>query len=466
MPQRTIPRPMPPSIFRRELRQLFVLALPLAAAQAGTQLMNVVDVAILGRVGARELGGAGLASAVFFAVAIAGIGMTYGIDPMISQALGAGDAVRARRLLWQGVWLALIVSAALTVPLLFAPKLLPLLRVKPDLIEPATAFLIVRTTGLAPMLLFYVVRGYLQALHITRPMVISMLVCNVVNFFGDLLFVFGGEGLPAWTGPMRAIPAFGAAGAAMVTVIATWIQLAIVAAAVRRVRVEASRRWNAADMMQAMRVGLPIAIQLGAEIGVFAFVGMLAGRLGTFDLAAHQLVLGLASFTYTAALGVAAAGSVRVGLAVGARDRHGTRAAGFAAFTGGMLVMSCGALAFALFPRALARLLTNQPGVIATAIPLFLVAAVFQLSDGIQAVGSGVLRGAGDTRFSFFANIVSHWLIGLPIALYLGFRREMGIVGLWWGLCVGLTLVAALLFVRFNRLSSNEVVPIGDTRRV
>ena len=455
---------MTPSIFRRELRQLFVLALPLAAAQAGTQLMNVVDVAILGRVGARELGGAGLASSLFFAVAITGTGLVFGIDPMISQALGANDPARARRLLWQGVWLALVVSAVLTIPLLFAPRLLPLLHVKPELIEPATAFLLVRTTGLAPLLLFYVVRGYLQALHITRPMIVAMLTCNVVNFFGDLLFVFGGERLPMWTGPLRAIPAFGAAGAAMVTVLATWIELAIVARAVRRVPIETSKRWNSADILQAVRVGLPIAIQLGAEIGVFAFVGMLAGTLGTYDLAAHQLVLGLAAFTYTAALGVASAGSVRVGIAVGARDRERIRAAGRAAFTGGLIVMSCGALAFALFPRALARLLTNQPGVIATAIPLFLVAAVFQLSDGIQAVGSGVLRGAGDTRFSFVANVISHWLIGLPIALYLGFRREMGIVGLWWGLCAGLTIVAALLYVRFNRLSANEIVPIGDTR--
>ncbi|HWW62410.1 MAG TPA: MATE family efflux transporter, partial [Thermoanaerobaculia bacterium] len=210
----------PASLFRRELRQLFVLALPLAGAQAGTQLMNVVDVAILGHVGARELGGAGLASAMFFAVAITGMGMVFGIDPMISQALGANDHQRARRLLWQGVWLALVVSAVLTIPLLFAPRLLPLLHVKAELIEPATAFLLVRTTGLIPLLLFYVVRGYLQALHITRPMIVAMLICNVVNFFGDLLFVFGGERLPPWTGPLRAFPAFGAAGAAMVTVIA------------------------------------------------------------------------------------------------------------------------------------------------------------------------------------------------------------------------------------------------------
>ena len=462
--QHTIPRPMPPSLFRAELRRLFSLALPLAAAQAGTQMMNIVDIAMLGHVGARELGGAGLAGTIFFAIAMLGTGTIYGMDPMIAQALGANNHERARQLLWQGVWLALIVTGVLTVPLLFAPRLLPLLHVKPDLIEPATAFLLVRTTGLAPLLLFFVLRSYLQAQHITRPMIVSMLVCNIVNFLGDLLFVFGGAQLPAWTGPLRNIPPLGAAGAAIVTVMASFVQLAIVAAAVRRIRVKASPRFNGADVLQAVRIGLPIGTQICAEIGIFALVGLLAGSLGTYDLAAHQLVLGLASFTYSFALGFAAAGAARVGLAVGARDQHRTRAAGFAAIGGGALVMAIGAIAFAAFPRAIARMFTNQSDVIATAIPLFLVAAVFQLSDGIQTVASGALRGAGDTRFSFLSNLFGHWLLGLPIALFLGFSRGMGIVGLWWGLCVGLTAVAILLFARFHRLSSNAIVPIGETR--
>jgi MATE family multidrug resistance protein len=122
--------------------------------------------------------------------------------------------------------------------------------------------------------------------------------------------------------------------------------------------------------------------------------------------------------------------------------------------------MLIGACIFAIEPRAVARLLTDQPTVIAAAVPLLLVAAVFQLSDGLQAVAAGILRGAGDTRFSLIANLVGHWLVGLPIALYLGFTRKMGIVGLWWGLCAGLTAVAALLVARFERLSRREIAPI------
>jgi MATE family multidrug resistance protein len=201
------------------------------------------------------------------------------------------------------------------------------------------------------------------------------------------------------------------------------------------------------------------------EIGIFALVGVLAGRLGALDLAANQLVLSLASLTYTIALGIANATSVRVGLAIGARDRDRTRMAGFAALLAATSWMSCAALLLAFAPRAVARLVTNQMDVIAAAVPLLFVAAVFQLADGIQIVATGALRGAGDTHFSFIANFIAYWVIGLPIALYLGFGRSMGVVGLWWGLCAGLVVVATLLFLRFNRMSSREIVPVHERMR-
>lgn len=443
---------MPARVYRHEFRELFRLAGPLAAAQAGTQLMGLVDVSVLGRLGARELAAAGLGNAVFFAISIVGMGLMFGIDPLISQAIGAGERLRARRILWQGVWLALIVTGVLTLVLVAGTIALPYLGVQRELIAPARAYLIVRTLGLAPFLLFFVIRAYLQAHGVTRPMVIAMIVANVLNLGGDILFVFG------W-GP---IPAFGVAGAAIATVICTIFEVLIVARAVRKIAVTepVDHRPNGTEMMRAFLVGLPVGLQMGAEVGIFALVALLAARVGTVDLAAHQLVIGLASFTYTAALGVAAAGSVRVGIGVGARNVPAARVAGHVAFAGGAAVMSIAALAFALFPGALARLMTDQPDVIATAIPLFLVAAWFQLSDGVQAVGGGVLRGAGDTKFTFYANLVGHWLIGLPTALFLGFHHRLGIVGLWWGLCTGLTVVAVLLFIRFEKLSSNDIAPI------
>lgn len=444
------------SAFRTELKSLLRLAGPLAAAQAGSQIMGLVDLAVVGRLGARELGAAGLGNGIFFTISILGLGTVYGVDPMISQAFGGGDSVRARHVLWQGLWLALGVSVVLTIPLLFAPMLFPLFHLESSLQRMAIQFLLVRTAGLAPFLLFLVMRAYLQAQHITRPMVVAMLIGNVFNLVSDLVLVFG------W-GPF---PRMGVAGAALSTDLGAVLQLVIVAWTVKSIHLPPHdagalhhARWP--EIRQAIRLGLPVGIQMGAEIGIFALVGLLAGHLGAIDLAAHQLVLGFASFTFTIAVGVSAAASVRVGLAVGARDQARTRTAGFAAIAGGACFMLIGASIFAFAPHAVGRLLTNQETVIAAAIPIFLVAAVFQLSDGLQTIAAGALRGAGDTAFPLGANLVGHWLVGLPIALYLGFHRNMGIVGLWWGLCAGLTAVAALLLFRFNRLSKRAIVPIA-----
>jgi MATE family multidrug resistance protein len=173
------------------------------------------------------------------------------------------------------------------------------------------------------------------------------------------------------------------------------------------------------------------------------------------------VAISMASFTFTVALGVAAAGTVRVGIAIGQRDRAATRMSGHIAFLGGALVMGVSAAMFALAPRAVARLVTDQKSVIDAAVPLLLVVAVFQISDGVQAVGSGVLRGAGDTKYPLYANLFGHWCVGLPVALLLGFQLHYGVVGLWWGLCAGLTVVAVLLFLRFERLSRTTIEPIG-----
>ena len=412
--------------------------------------MSVVDMAVIGRLGGRELAAAGLANAIFFGVSVFGLGLMLGLDPLISQAVGAGDEISARRILWQGVWLGLITSALLIGILLGGPLLLTAIRVKPELVAPARVFLLIRLIGLPPWLLFFVIRAYLQAHHVTRPMVVSMVLGNLLNFVGDLFLVF--------------VVKLGVAGPAISTVICQWLAMGILAAAVLRIDVRASRKWNSDDIRRAIRVGLPTALQVTAEVGIFALVALLAGRMGTVDLAAHQLVITLASFTFTVALGVATAGSVRVGLAVGARDRVAARRAGHAAFVGAVIVMSVSALLFMSIPRLLARMLTNQTAIIEATLPLFFVAALFQLSDGLQAAGIGALRGAADTKFAFISNLIGYWVIGLPLSLLLGFHSNMGVVGLWWGFVAGLTCVAILVFLRFQALSAKEIVPVHSKR--
>jgi MATE family multidrug resistance protein len=311
----------------------------------------------------------------------------------------------------------------------------------------ARLFIWLRLPGLWPMLAFAALRSYLQSRENIRPLVVSTIAANVANLVLDLVLVFGKLGLPG----------LGAPGSGLATSLCSFLQLAMVIPAAHPGPLRAPR---GVDLRKALDVGVPVGLQMGAEVGVFALVGVLAGRLGAQSLAAHQVAISLASFTFCAAVGVGMAGTVRVGWAIGARDTPAARRAGLTAFLGGAGIMSIAALCFWLLPEALARMLSDQPDVIAAAGPLLAVCAVFQLSDGIQAVGAGVLRGAGDTRFTFLANLVGHYALGLPIAILLGLRLGQGVIGLWWGLCAGLTAVAVALLTRFLRLSAREIVPL------
>ncbi len=445
-----------------ELRALMRLAVPLAVAQGGQALMGVVDTAVMGRAGAVPLAGTGLGNSLFFAVAVLGMGIMHGFDPLISQAVGAGDALRARRLLWQAGWLAVGLAAALAVPLALLPAVLEPLGIAPEVARQAARYLWWRLPGLPFLLFYFGARAYLQSLGLARPMVIATVAANLLNVPADLLLVFGGASLPAVAGPLRLVPAMGASGAAIATTLVTALQAALLARAAREIGGPRSpRRPDARELRAAVRVGLPIGLHMGAEVGMFALVTLLAGRLGADALGAHQLAISIASLTFTVAVGLGNAGSVRVGIAVGARAREGARRAGVAAFAGGAAVMCVPALAFALAPGLIARLMTDDAGVLATAAPLLRVAAIFQISDGLQAVGSGVLRGAGETRFTFAANMVGHWAIGLPASLLLGFTLGGGVVGLWGGFCFGLTAVAGSLVWRFLRVSAREILPLA-----
>jgi MATE family multidrug resistance protein len=253
----------------------------------------------------------------------------------------------------------------------------------------------------------------------------------------------------------------GAAGAGIATSLAMLLQGTILGYSAWSHAGEAaagSRRLpRLADLQKAAQVGLPVGLQMGAEVGVFALAGLLAGRFGENSLAAHQVAISLASLTFCVAVGVGSAGSVRVGLAIGRGDTASVRRSGRIAFGLGASVMSVFGLVFFAIPGPIARLLTDRSEVLATAIPLLGVVAVFQISDGVQGIGAGVLRGAGDTLFTFLANLGGHYLVGLPLAIWLGILMRQGIVGIWWGLCAGLTAVALALISRFWHLSSRPI---------
>jgi MATE family multidrug resistance protein len=423
-----------------ELSAQIRLAIPLAAQQLGFQLMGTVDAALLGRYDDSALAAAGVGNSVLFAVVSVGLGVVMGLDTVLPQAVGAQRTAAARRSLAAGLRLAMLIGLGCTVVVLAAPALLSVADVPPDVVRDARLYINLRAIGIVPFLLSIALRSYLAAHHITRPLIAAVVIGNLVNAGLDLVLIFG-------AGP---IPPLGVAGAAIATVS---VQLAIVAIYRAGARAIAGGGpapvATRADVVEILRYGAPIGGHLLAEIGVFALATVLAAHLGTLPAAGHSIALNLASFTFSVAVGIGSATAVRVGHAIGAGDRQLARGRGLLGLRLGLAVMAVFAAAFVIAPRALAGLFTDSALVIAQAVPLLQIAALFQLSDGAQAIAAGALRGIGDTRATFVGNVLGHYGVGLAISLALAFGAGLGAPGLWWGLSAGLTVTALYLVQRF-----------------
>jgi MATE family multidrug resistance protein len=421
-----------------ERRELLKLAAPLAAQQVGFQLMGTVDALMLGRYSDAALAGAGVGNNLLFGITSIAMGIVMGMDTVVPQAVGAGRDVDARRLVGAGARLGILVGLAATLLTMLSPLLLTLADVTPEVVAEARPYVYLRALGVVPFVLTIVLRSYLAAKGHTRPLVVAVVAGNIANAALDLLLIYGLD--------------LGVLGAGLATLIVQLIILAVYALAVRGLdRGEARPASTRADILHIAHYGWPVAGHLFAEIGVFSLATVLAAHLGEIPAAAHSIALNLASFTFSFALGIASATGVRVGHAVGSGDLALARRRGFLGFRVGLAVMACFAATFLLIPHVVAHAFTDSPPVLAATVPLLQIAALFQLSDGTQAVGAGALRGLGDTRPTFTGNLVGHYVVGLPISLGLCFGAGMGAPGLWWGLSAGLTATALYLVVRFVR---------------
>jgi MATE family multidrug resistance protein len=421
-----------------ERRELLKLAAPLAAQQVGFQLMGTVDALMLGRYSDAALAGAGVGNNLLFGITSIAMGIVMGMDTVVPQAVGAGRDVDARRLVGAGARLGVLVGLAATLLTMLSPLLLTLADVTPEVVSEARPYVYLRALGVVPFVLTIVLRSYLAAKGHTRPLLVAVIAGNIANAALDLLLIYGLD--------------LGVLGAGLATLIVQLIILAVYAVAVRSLdQGEARPASTRADILHIAHYGWPVAGHLFAEIGVFSLATVLAASLGEIPAAAHSIALNLASFTFSFALGIASATGVRVGHAVGAGDLALARHRGAQGFRVGLAVMACFAATFLLVPRVVAHAFTDSPPVLAATVPLLQIAALFQLSDGTQAVGAGALRGLGDTRPTFTGNLVGHYVVGLPISLGLCFGAGMGAPGLWWGLSAGLTATAIYLVVRFVR---------------
>ena len=436
------------------LKETLTLGIPLIGAQLAQQGINATDIFILGQLSALDLAAAVLATQYYFTIFIFGMGLAIAVMPMVAQAYGRGDEVAVRRSMRMGMW-ASIIYGALALPLFFwSEPILLALGQEPDVAAKAAQYLHVVGFALFPALLFQVLRSLVSATGRARVVLWVSLLTLVVNAVVAYALVLGGFGMPQ----------IGIRGAAIATFVGQAFGFFYLVAYIGReamlARYELFVRFWKPDwqaLKEVVLLGLPIGISVLAEVSMFTVSSVLMGQIGAIPLAAHGIVLQLASIAFMVPLGLSQAGTVRVGMFHGAGDRANVIRASITVMAIAICFAVVSGLTFALAPVPLVSLfmdtgLPNAPEVLAYAVPLVFVAALFQLLDGGQATINGLLRGLKDTRVPMFLVLIAYWVVGLPLAWLLAFPFGLEGVGIWVGFMLGLGAAAVLLALRFRHL--------------
>jgi MATE family multidrug resistance protein len=424
-----------------ELRRLSRLAAPLVTAQVGAMSLWVVDMIMLGRVSVEALDAASLGRLWLIGTSVVVMGFLLGLDPLAAQAYGAGDR--------RGLVLAGqrgLVAAALTTPLLVLILLstgrgLTLLGQDPHLAAEAHGYAMAQLVGLPCFFGYVVLRHWLQAQGWMKPVMWATLSANVVNLFANWVFIFGNLGSPP----------LGVVGAGLASAISMVYMFAFLGLSARLLgpgsvwRGWSRESFHLPSIARLLGLGAPVGAQMGLEYWAFSISMIWAGWLGPEALAAHSIVVAISSFTFMLPLGVSVAAVTRVGNLVGAREHAGAQRAAWVALGLGSGLMALCAVALVVARQPLSELFTDDPAVVALCAAILPIAAAFQVVDGAQVVGSGVLRGMGRTLPAALIMLIGFYGVALPLAWWLGVRNGAGLVGIWWGLALGLAVVALLL---------------------
>ncbi|MGI9451030.1 MAG: MATE family efflux transporter, partial [Geminicoccaceae bacterium] len=434
-----------------EATRLARLSWPIVLTNLGGIAMQTTDVVMIGWLGAEELAATALATNVRFFLFLGSIGVIAAISPIMAQSLGkrSFNVRDVRRTVRQGLWVALVVGLPASLMLWRIDLVLALLRQDPELIALATNYTRVAVFGFLPSLIFVVLRNFIAALERPAAAMVVAVIGILFNALADYGLIFGKFGLPQ----------LGLVGAGIATSLSEFFLLVgllgfiLVDRQFRRYRLF-GRFWRSdwPRFAEIWRIGLPIAVALVMETGLFASAGFLMGWIGTVELAAHQIALQCAATTFMVPLGLAQAATIRVGLAVGRNNPLAVYRAGITAIALGILFMATMAAIMLTWPESIVALFLDaanpsSASVATFAATLLMMAAFFQVFDAGQVIGMGCLRGLKDTRTPMIYAAIGYWLIGLTSSAGLAFGFGFGGVGVWAGLIIALAVVAGLLIV-------------------
>jgi len=427
------------------------LAAPLAVAELGWMTMGIADTIMAGPLGPAAVGAGSLGNMVYYPVVVSGIGLLLGMDTLVARSFGARDPHECRRTLIAGAWLGLLLAGPLMLGVWACIPLLYTAGANPRVMVHAAPYIIALLSSIPAMVMFTALRRYLQAVDIVKPVTFALISANVINLAGDWLLMYGHWGAPA----------MGLAGSGWSTSIARLYMAAVLLATMlwheRRtgnLLFHLSWRPEFPRIRRLFSLGLPAAGQIAFEGAIFGVVTVVVAKLDEVSLAAHSIAMQVISTSFMVPLGISSAAAVRVGQALGRKDREGMARAGWTALLLSGLFMGAFGVLLLAAPGWVVRLFIRDSAVVASGALLLRIAAFFELFDGFQVVATGALRGLGDTRTPMLVHLAGYWGIGMPVACVLCFSYGWGAPGIWVGLCLAIILIGLALLAVWRKRSS------------
>ena len=434
-------------MLKSHIKETIKLAIPVSIGQLGHIMLGVVDSFMVGKLGAEPLAAASLANGLFFLILVIGIGMSVAITALVAIAKGENDFEQCGIIVRQALLINIVFSIILTVLTYIAAQLVFYFNQQPEVATLTNSYLEILSISIIPFMLFQTYRQFNEGLSYTKPPMYIAILANFINIFGNWIFIYGNLGMPA-------LGLDGAGYATLATRI--FMGLAMMLFTIKSIKFkqyDPTLKFKKIDLeiiKKLVNLGFPTGLMYSMEVGAFAITAIIIGWFGSIELAAHQIAINLASISYMVVLGISAASTIRVGNFYGQKKISEVKLAGFSALFLGLLFMSFTGLLFITLNNYLPTLYINDPKVIKVASSLLIIAALFQLSDGAQAVGIGILRGLTDAKIPMFITFIAYWIVGIPVGLLLGFYFHLEVIGVWLGLLVGLSIAAVSFLIRFK----------------
>jgi len=447
--------------YQAHFRETLTLSLPVVIGQVGHVLMGVIDSMMIGRLGYEYLSASTLGNSMFFLVTVVGIGITMAISPLVAEANAAGEYSKCGDYLRQGLYTSLVVSIISVIIIFLLAYVLPYLDQPERDVELAFSFQQIIAFSFLPMMIFSLYKQFADGLSLTYVGMIVTLAGLLFNVGANWVLIYGKLGFPRLE----------LDGAGYGTLLSRCFMMGLIVVIVHSYkafkRYELEKHWRELKgiiIRKILQIGLPSGLQYFFEVGAFVGSSIMLGWLGSEARSAHQIAMSMSALTYMVAFGLSSGASIRVGNALGRRDITGVRDSGYAGIIISSAFMSLMGIVFILFNSLIPYLYVDEQAVIEIASGLLIIAAFFQIFDGIQAVSLGALRGIQDVRMPTYITFFAYWVVCLGIGYILTFPLKLGVYGTWYAFSLGLMTSAALLTYRFHQLTKSSLEELESLR--